>query len=534
MPITLALPQFADLIIDQVQLTEDRVVIEARAAQEAAACPDCGHHSQRHHSHYRRVIADLPLADRRAMIVLRVRRFRCGNQACTRVTFAEQVPTLAARYARRSRALLATVAQLGLVLGGRPGQRFSQTLRLPVGRMTLLRAVRALPEPAPATPRILGVDDFALARGQRYGTILLDLETRRPIDVLADRTAATLAAWLVAHPGVTVICRDRGGSYAEGARQGAPTATQVADRFHLIQNLTAALVRLVTRLYPTLKAVLTLPSAPPDGEASLPPQPLVAPIAPVTPPDTPLTCGTANQRARHAAVQELVAREYSLSAIARSLRLDRKTVRRYARCATPPTSPAPATRRRSLLDPYTADLARRWQEGCRNAALLWQELRAAGYRGSATTVRAYLAPFRDHPRLPAQRPLAVRTIVTLLIRRPAALTERDQQHLTMLRSQSAALSAAHDLAQAFATLVHERRGAELQDWVQTAKGAAAREFRAFAEGLERDWEAVVNGLTLIWNSGPVEGHVNKLKVVKRQMFGRAKLDLLRRRVLLAG
>lgn len=191
--------------------------------------------------------------------------------------------------------------------------------------MALLRTVRALPELAAPTPRILGVDDFALARGRRYRTVLVDIEARRPIDLLPDRTAATFAAWLTVHPGVEVICRDRGGNYAEGARQGAPEATQVADRFHLMQNLAEALERLVGRLHPDL---------------SVP----------------------------------------------------------------PPTSPPPMGPLEEPLAPYTAYFARRWQEGCWNAATLCPELRAQGYRGSATTVRGFVAPFRDQALPLPQRP----------------------------------------------------------------------------------------------------------------------------------
>lgn len=530
MPITIVVPQLADLIIEDVTVKEEAVTIEARIAGMVASCPTCGGESRRVHSRYRRAIADMPIAGCRTAIRLLVRRFRCAEPACPRATFAEQVPRLVAPHARRSLALRALHARLGLALGGRAGMRLSHPLQLPVGRMTILRAVRALPDPPAPTPRVLGVDDFALARGRRYGTILIDLETRRPLDVLADRTAETFAAWLKARPGIEIICRDRGGNYAEGARQGAPSATQVADRFHLMQNLATALERLVVRLHPTLQEVAG--EEPPPEMAAAPSDAAPAPAkSPVTRAVGRLA---ASQRSRHAAVQALVAGGLSVSAIARLLHLDRKTVRRYARSETPPEAGRPA-RRRSRLDPYLAHLTRRWDEGCRNAALLWREVRAQGYRGSATTVRAALAPLRDRPLPPpARRPLAVRTLVGLLVRRPADLPERDQQRLDALLARSDELAGAYCLARGFATLLHERRGADLDGWIAEVTTDGSRELRAFAESLERDRAAVVAGLTQEWSSGPVEGHVNRVKMVKRQMFGRAKLDLLRRRVLLTG
>lgn len=530
MPLTIVLPHLADLVIARCTVLKEQLVIEAGIAGDAAPCPACGGVSGRVHSRYWRTIADLPIAERQTSLHLRVRRFRCANPACPRVTFAEQVPTLAARYARRSQALATAQAQFGLALGGRPGQRLSRVLRLPTGRMTLLRAVRALPDPAAPTPRILGVDDFALARGRRYGTVLLDLETRRPIDLLPDRTAAAFAAWLAAHPGITVICRDRGGSYASGARQGAPEAIQVADRFHLMQNLAEALERLVSRLHPGLSASPPASTRPVDpAEEPLAPEP--------APPDAPSARANRippNQRSRHAAVQALITQGVSISAAARLLHLDRKTVRRYANSPNLPTEAAPSRRRRCLLDPYTAYLARRWQEGCRKAATLCRELRAQGYRGSATTVRAFVAPFRDQALPLPQRPPSVRAIVGLLVRQPAALGERDEQRLAALLAQHEDLAAAYRLARAFATLLHEREGTALRQWVEDVTASGCRELCAFAHSLEGDWDAVVAGLTLAWSSGPVEGHVNRIKLVKRQMFGRAKLDLLRRRVVLTG
>jgi transposase len=396
---------------------------------------------------------------------------------------------------------------------------------------------------------VLGVDDFALRKRQTYGTILVDLERRQPVALLPDRTAETLAQWLREHPGVTVIARDRSSASAEGARQGAPAATQVADRFHLLQNLREALDHVFSTHSQALDAV----------NATMCQQPVAlaegAMAVPVPPHDIPLPAQQraaqrqARRQALHTQVWALHRQGWTAPAMAQQVGLSLRTVQRDLRTATFAGRKRRSDRGDSVLNPYKPYLLERWNAGCYTAMRLFRDLRQRGYAGGYGVVAAYARRLRQAQGLPPGhrrarqplpavaeppwQPLTPRRATWLVLRHAAKRTEAETQQLLQLHAQAAEVAAAIDLAQDFATLVRQRQPAQLDPWLQRATASAVDAVRRFALGLYEDYEAVQAGVTLPWSSGPVEGHINRLKMLKRHMFGRARLDLLSRRFLRA-
>src|SRR2546430_8650699 len=379
----------------EVDETAAQIILRVQSTQISAPCPLCATPARRIHSDYGRTLADLPWAQYRVYLQLRVRKWFCRNRACPRPIFTERLPTVAAPWARRTLRLAQRLLALGVALGGKAGVRLGHAWDVRVSRNTLLRLLRCQPEPEAPTPTVLGVDDWALRKGHTYGTILVDLERRQPIALLPDRTADTVAQWLREHPGVEVIARDRASAYAEGARQGAPQALQVADRFHLVQNLAEALEEVFTTHGRVLDAVNAAmrqqPVSLPDGTVAVPVPP------PATPPraQQQATQRAAQRQATYDAVWTLHRQGWTVPAIAAQVGHSRHTIERYLRMPTWPVPQHRSTYGRSVLNPYKAYLLERWNAGCRTAMQLFRELRPQGYTGSYRRVAAYASRLRQ-------------------------------------------------------------------------------------------------------------------------------------------
>jgi transposase len=482
------------------------------------------------HGRYQRRLVDCSSGGRRVELRLTVRRFRCDLQSCRARTFAEQVEGLTTPYARFTVQAREALTRVALALAGRAGSRLAEALGLPAARMTLLRLVRAIPEVERRTaPAVLGVDEFALRRGHVYGTVLIDMASHRPVDLLPDREAASFAAWLTAHPGAETICRDRSGSFGEGAWLGAPDAIHVADRWHLFHNLGEAVERVVTSHNTCLRPpILQISQLAPDQSAG---------AAEAAPPGRRERAGGKfhdRVHERHAAVHALLARGRNLKQITRELDLARGTVRRYVRAATADELLHDQWQHRvGPLEEYKPYLRRRVAEGCGNATTLHQEIRELGFPGTYTAVRTFLRDLRpERNAAPAKSP-GVRAVTGWLTRHPDSLDEDERQQKADILAHCPELAALAEHVRTFATMMNNLDGHLLDDWITAARNSGLVPLVGFARGLTDDYEAVRNGLTLPYSSGAVEGNVNRIKVLKRQMYGRANFDLLRKRVLLA-
>src|ERR1700722_18961510 len=547
------------LSVEWIRFGPEAVEIGVVPTSTACCCPQCGLASDRVHSHYIRTLADVPAHGRVIHLQIRLRRFFCGFAGCAQETFAEQVPQVMMRHSRKTCRLVQALQNIALEAGGEAGARLGGRLSMPASPDTLRRLIRRLPAPAAAGPRVLGVDDWAFHRGRRYGTILCDLETHRPVDLLPERSASSFAAWLQEHPGVEIISRDRGTDYAKGATLGAPQAKQVADRWHLLHNLTEAFERgldrhhtLIAQAAQSLSPVPASMTTPVQNQA--PPAPTPSAQAPPIRSSTRrqrLEEARARRRARYEQVKTLQSQGVALLEISRQLHLARSTVRgfaraeqlpqRAARCAEGILSEAEApVRGRRSPDPlkdHLDYLKRRWEEGCHNAMRLYREVKERGFTGLPYVVKRRVAPWRKAQsatrRVAAWRPSG-RTVAWLLLKPNQKRTAQQAEFLKALLQVWPSLTENVALIEEFRSILCRHHPEDLESWAQlTAEPSILREIHQFARNLRQDWAAVLEAASEPWSNGQVEGQVNRLKLIKRLMYGRANFDLLRQRVLRA-
>lgn len=550
------LPGFA---VTQVVDDETIVVVYASAQQATASCPRCQQLAQSIHSYYSRSPQDLPISGKTVRLVLRVRRFRCQNQGCQQRTFVERCPEVVALHAQRTKRLTARLMHFGGEVSSEPAARLLCHLGIVVSSDTLLRLTKRTAQEPGSIPEALGVDDFAFRRGHSYGTLLVDLTTHRPVDVLPDRSADTLSRWLRAHPGVKYLSRDRSPEYARGANEGAPSAQQVVDRWHLLKNLREVLERVLGRVHEALKQRQLASGLPVRARRRRQRS---------NNEQTASQMARLRREARYEDVVALYQQGMPVLRIAEDLHMSRTTVRKFVAARAFPER-AHTLRSKSILDPYIPYLQQRLEQGPVNASQLWRDVREQGFSGSYKVIARWVqaqgwqlrrgrfsqarriqepfmqiatetTPLQEHeqpeqakasPRATLEEPVeSPRHLVWLLLRDPARLSEAEQHMLTFIR-QEPTVEFAYTLAQHFIQMMHEHQAAELDSWISTCTSSGIADLETFAAGLQKELAAIKSAFTLSYSTGPVEGQVNRLKLIKRSMYNRGSFALLRRRVL---
>ena len=508
------------------------ITLSAKTSARTARCPICRKRSGRIHSRYTRTLADLPWQGVPVTVHLRVRRFFCDKGTCHRAIFAERLPGVAAHYGRRTERLHEWFTHVSFALGGEAGSRLLRDLGVVVSGDTLLNHIRSMRLPNRETPRVLSVDDFAFRRGSRYGTVLVDLERRTLVDVLPDRSADTFACWLREHPGVEIVSRDRGGEYAQASRRAAPHAVQLADRFHLLKNLRDV----VLRVFRQHTEVLNLVPAPSVHFQRLT--------------NLRLDRRASKERTRKQG-RELFKSIHTLSKkgmknaqIARTLGIHRHTVEKYLAFKAPPVR-RHFTKKISAIAPYEDYILKRWEQGCRNATRIWQEISEQGYPGAYQNVVRITRYLKQQERLrkpiPDRPPgISASHAAGILTKRPENRSGAEIRTLRRLKAIHRVTERCCSLFEEFAGMLRdkehpseEQARSRLEEWTERVKASGIAELEAFAVKLLQDTEAVVAAMVLPYSQGQTEGRVNKLKLVKRSMYGRGSFELLRQRVLYA-
>jgi transposase len=378
----------------------------------------------------------------------------------------------------------------------------------------------------------LGVDDWAWRKGQDYGTILVNLDLHRVVDLLPDRAAESFSEWLQQHPEIETISRDRCGLYAEGAALGAPQSQQVADRFHLILNLSATMERMLEErsrqlILPPAEDPVAATQAP-DADGGSTGVPVAA-----LPPPTQSQLRRQRRLKRYAQVVAMFSSGQSQAAISRALGIERKTIRRWLRRGQFPER-KPPHRRPPKVNEFADYLPQRWNEGCHNASRLYQEIREKGYQGKRAMVARFVAGWRKIGK--AASPKAPERVspkhAAILVTRPEdQMTDEQQQLFDRITIQCPEVINLRQIALRFRAALTADESTQLRQWIEGAKRSEFGAVVRFAYGLQKDISAVAAAVDTSWSTGQVEGQINRLKAIKRQMYGRAGFELLRARVL---
>ncbi|BBC26681.1 ISL3 family transposase [Pseudanabaena sp. ABRG5-3] len=532
---------------EEIDTDNYHLTLNVSSTQTLVQCPICANPTTRIHSRYERTLLDLPCANYSLTLVMQVSKFFCDNTECIRRVFTERIPEVSKPWARKTERLGQRLQKIGLALGGAAGALLCHQIGIVACGSTLLNHLKKLSLPEFTIPKILGVDDFAFCKGQRYGTILVDLERNQPIALLADRKAETLTDWLMQHPGVEILSRDRSKTYKSGMDKGAPAAIQVADRFHLVQNLEETLEKVLSNYGNELKAVEQQ-----QRQISVTTETVVVISKPTTTAELQAQklVNYQHRVQQQQEIRKLSQQQWSQIAIAQAVGVSVRTVQRLLSVPDlPETASLNGSLGRSLLEPYKQSLLEWWNAQIRQPQVLMILLQQKGYTGSARTLTRYLSAVRAAQGLPPTRvkpipglaqvsdpqspPLTKSRAAYLIVKRVENRDSDDTKLLTQIVAQHSALALAVELADEFLQLLRQQRAEDFDDWLMKALKSSLKPFVQFAEGLFEDYAAVLASMMTTVSNAPVEGLNNRLKMLKRQMYGRAGLELLTKRFILA-
>lgn len=534
----LFLPDTQLLSFEGIKIDANSVMVRVASARGCAKCPYCQVLATRTHSRHLRTLSDLPCGERAVQIQWEAKRYFCDNHDCFRLTFCEQLPEVTARYARKTSRLMKKQLQIGFDLSAEAGKRLALLLNMAISGDQIIRLVHTVPNPAPSTPRVLGVDDWAIRKGQTYGTILVDLEKQQVIDLLPDRKPETLATWLIAHPGIEIISRDRGKEYIEGIELGgAEGVIEIADRFHLLKNMVEMLQRFFEQASHELEAAAKQMAS--AADVSLKTQAKNDAIVDV--PDPNITKEQPHeksyQQARFEEVKRLAAEGLSQRSIAKKIGLARQTVRKYLAVDTRPRKHLNSGHR-SKAAPFMSFIREHWDPDNPSVKKLFEELQAQGFMGSYASLNRALHNQLGVENLKTNRKTTPpsfhytpRQAAWAIFQPNERLKDPQKVLCQTLCELSPRVAQAYQLAHAFREMIEKKHNDQLDNWLKEADSSRIVEFERFASSLRKDYKAVKAALTYSWSNGQVEGQVNRLKVIKRQMYGRAGFPLLRRKVL---
>ena len=516
--------------LDSIEVHEQTVIVYLHATSPTAACSQCGTAGSRVHSRYERTIADLAFGGRNLVLRLLVRKWICPEASCSRHIFAECFPELVQRYARMTDRLIKALQAVGAITNGADAAQIASSFGVHTTAKTIIRRVLQLPLPSEGSVHKVGIDEWAWKKGHRYGTILVDLEKRRVVQLLADRCVETSKAWLRKHPEIDLVSRDRGKIFREAATEGAPQAKQAVDRFHLQKNFAEALEKFFRKQERALKkATQRSTGKTRSAEETAVPEKVAR-----------------ERRARHRQRVSIHKRIWKLyrqgchkEQIAQLVGVSSRRVYRALEQETPPP-PRRRSRSSSIVDPYLSYLTSRWNQGCHNVTRLYEEIVAQGYTGTQRTLQMRLRPFRQKVARPVSKqtviwdkPPSPRGVALMMVRPEQRRTREQTVYLEQLIQSNEPVAVVFKLAQDFGRLLRKREGqVRLEQWKDSVRTSGIAELIAFVDGLADDGEAVANGCTLTWSNGMTEGFVNKVKWIKRSSYGQAGFPLLQRRVLL--